>query len=227
MLSTFLNNLADVLKVHTIFRHASETDIMMTNKNIANVNIAQRRIRKTKADKIEVGDVELPKKSLPILKKAYKTSIRNTQESIILAREQQIISIDTLFKGFLKDIVMTIYEKKLKYLRKNIGMNVDNIVKRLTNSVVRGSFNEIIKNLKTELDIQCKKSDDLSELHYVRNCLIHNNKLVNKELSKIGTRFIIIGTKINLTEVDFMRYFNAVQQIAGIINTEAKRKYRI
>jgi hypothetical protein len=71
-------------------------------------------------------------------------------------------------------------------------------------------------------------TDQVIELFLVRNCVMHNNAKVSKELkaSSEDNRFKNVSEPIELTDMDMRRFFGAVVFVAAKIDSEYERKFK-
>lgn len=168
---------------------------------------------------------------MPIWAKALQ---KQSKELPQFAREQTIISYTTQFEGFVNDLIRDIFYSNLNTLKSDKSSLKDyelvesikenNLLDRLISSrlsnLMYGSVESWFKFFK-EKGFKTKCDSNLVELFLVRNCLIHNNKKVSKELNlKIKKGRYILGKNIKILEIDLKRYRKIVEKTAGELYQE-------
>jgi len=165
-------------------------------------------------------------KEISLCRNLIRKELRYFRRIPALSREQAIISLMLIFEVFVSDLLREIFENNIDALKSTKSTLQDeelidslkkgDTLKQLKEAKVRdlmyGSVDKWIKYFKNNLGFNIDIQNDIIELNLVRNCLIHNNGLVSRELETIIKKKRYIYTKqINVTEKDYCRYKNAIE----------------
>ena len=96
-----------------------------------------------------------------------------------------------------------------------------------------GSINTWIKlfrendHLKLDIQLVSNRYNNLVELGLVRNCIIHNNGIVNEDLHKMTNKpRFQVGARINITDKDLRRYKESTKEFCKVLSSLVVRKYK-
>jgi len=211
----------------------------LTHKELIKAVNEIEAIDKSKKEKLI--PIELNLKEFSLLRKVVKNELRVIKKIPTLSREQAIISTTAIFEGFISDMVRNIFGNNIDTLKSAKSSLKDeelidsikkgNTLERLKEVKIRnlmyGPVDSWIKYLQNNLGFDIEIPDDIIEIHLVRNCLIHNNKLVSRDLEKgIKKRRYVYGKQINITEKDYIRYKVTVENFAEKIWGEYIDKFQ-
>ena len=185
--------------------------------------------------------LKLNSKEISFIRNVIGNELRDFKRIPALSREQAIISLMLIFEGFVSDLLREIFENNIDALKSTKStlkdeelidtLKTGNTLERLKEAKVRelmyGSVNDWIKYFQNNLGFNIDTQNDIIELNLVRNCLIHNNGLVSRELEKIIKKEQYIYTKqINITEKDYYRYKSAIDAFARKMWEEYIEKFQ-
>ena len=191
--------------------------------------------------KQKLVEMKFNSKELSLVRNAIRHMLRVFRRIPALSREQAIISLMLIFEGFVSDLLREIFENNpdaLKSTKSTLkdeelidALKTGNTLERLKEAKVRdlmyGSVDNWIKYFQNNLGFNIDIQNDIIELNLVRNCLIHNNGLVSRELEKIiKKQRYIYAKQINVTEKDYYRYKNAIETFARKMWEEYIEKFQ-
>jgi hypothetical protein len=87
------------------------------------------------------------------------------------------------------------------------------------------TVNTCIDFYKKNLGFQISFSNELKELYLVRNCIVHNGRMIDKKLKEFKSERYKLGAKIVVTEEDYACYKSAINQISEDIWNEYTKKF--
>jgi len=191
-------------------------------------------------EKQEPIQLEFDLKAIVLLRKVINYELLMVKKIPSLSREQAIISFMLIFEGYINDLLGYIFGINTDILKSNKTTLND---EKLIDSLKKGNTLEKLKEVKikelmfTSVDNWLKYfnknigfnieiPNDIIEMSLVRNCLIHNNGLVDDKLEKrINKRRYNYEKKINVTENDYSRYKNCVENLAKNLDSECFKKF--
>jgi len=192
----------------------------------------------------------LEKEVIPKLKswglpdKGYKAIVPGTlrlHKSVPeLVRQQLVVSLTGFFEVFINDTLKEIYLSNPSTLKsQNKTLNDEDIIEAITNDniieklievklrgVMYGNFENWIKYINHNFGFNFRSPNEISELFQVRNCIVHNDCKVSRELAlKFRTRKYVLEKEINITEKDYKKYFEAIFDYSKKITSDVIKKY--
>jgi len=191
-------------------------------------------------EKQEPFQVDFDLKEVVLLRKAIKYELSMFKKIPRLSREQAIISFMLIFEGYISDLLGDIFENNPDILKSNKStltneelidtLKKGNTLEKLKETQIRDLMFKSVDNwleyFKDYLKINIDIPNDIIEMSLVRNCLIHNNGLVDYKLEKrINKRRYNHGMKINVTEKDYIRYKNCVESLSKKLHSECLKKF--
>ena len=194
-----------------------------------------------KSEKEKLISIDLNSKDLSLLRKVMKDELRTIKKIPTLSREQAIISLTTIFEGYISDMVRNIFDNNIDALKSTKSSLKDeeliesikkgNTLEKLKEVKIRnlmyGSVDSWIKYFQIDLGFDIEIPNNIIELFLVRNCLIHNNRLVSRDIEKkMRKRRYVYGKQINITERDYNRYKIAVANFAKKVWGEYITKFQ-
>lgn len=186
-------------------------------------------------------EIKFNSKEISLIRNVIGNELRDFKIIPALSREQAIISLMLIFEGFVSDLLREIFENNMDALKSTKStlkdeelidtLKTGNTLERLKDAKVRdlmyGTVNDWIKYFQNNLGFNIDIQNDIIELNLVRNCLIHNNGLVSRELEKIiKKQRYIYAKQINVTEKDYYRYKNAIETFARKMWEEYIEKFQ-
>jgi hypothetical protein len=183
--------------------------------------------------------IKITKKEFQVLKKAMLFYYREYKEIPNLAREQYIVSLVITFETFINDSIRNILTQIPDTLKSSksslsdeeiIGLTKPETMNLLIDKKMRdltyGPINSGLDYLSKVLNIHTNYPNLLTELGRVRNCIVHNNGLVDKDLSKIGKKRYRIGIKIKISESELKHGKDLFKQLRDNIQSQIETKFR-
>ena len=253
--NNLLNNMRALEKVYNSTLYGANHQEVFTTKILAKCDskYAQKRLNASDL-KEALKDIEaiettrkekkinpkLTKREILLLRKVMTISLKNQKRVPGLARQQLIISLNSLFEVFIGDTLKTIYHSNIDSLKsenttlkdKEIieAITDNNVIDRLIEAKIRkvlyGSFEEWIKHMNYTFGFKFKVPKVISEMFLIRNCLVHNSCKVSKELAtRARSKRYKLGREIKITEKDYIRFFEAVFDFSTKITLEIIKKY--
>ena len=100
---------------------------------------------------------------------------------------------------------------------------IEMMIEKETLSLFYGSFETIGGYLKEKLSLPWSKKQKIVEAPLIRNCIIHNDAVVDQRLASISGRRI--GDRISLKASSVHEFGMAVRDLARNIDAEFERRY--
>ena len=186
--------------------------------------------------------IEFKNKEISLLKKIIRENLKNIKKIPKLSREQTIISLCVVFEGFISDLLRTIFNSNidtLKSTRSTLkeedvidsikkGDTLEKLKEYKIRDIMYGSVDNWIGYFQKQLRFKIDININIVELFLVRNCLIHNKKIVNSELeNKVKKKRYISGKEINITKNDYNRYRDEIKKYSKLLWEEYIAKFSI
>lgn len=230
-------------------RHSEVLGLQILNKFGGNtgVSLARNDLRQA-VDEVNAMSKDSPtlqikfqSKEVGVVKMAIREHIRRIKKIPSLARTQLLVTLAANYEGYVSDMIRMVFETNPNTLKsKKATLKDEELVEALESgdalhalieskvrNLMYGSATEWFSFLKGDLGFKIDSTADLVELFLIRNCVLHNNGKVSKELrdTKIK-RYKNLGKPINITERDIGRYISATREIASEICKEYEQKFR-
>ena len=191
--------------------------------------------------KIRPRVIEFNSEQMSLIRVVIRDELRIIKKIPALSKEQAIISFAAIFEGFISNVLKTIFDNKIDTLKSTksslndeelidaikTGNPLDKLKEVKIRTLMYSSVDSWIRYFQDNFGFNVKIPNDIIELFLVRNCLIHNDKLISRDLEKkIKKRRYIYGKQINITEKDYNRYKNIIKNSAKKIWKEYIDKFQ-
>lgn len=184
--------------------------------------------------------IDLSSKEVKLISTVLRVKLKSIKNIPTLSREQAIISITVIFESFISDLINLMFDENINTLKSdkatlkdeelieslNKGNTFEILKKKKIRNIMFGSVDDWIIYFHKVFKFNINTPYEIIELFLVRNCLIHNNKLVSRDLeNKIKKKRYSYNKKINITENDYNRYLKAVKDFSYVIWKEYNIKF--
>ena len=173
------------------------------------------------------SSVDLTAKELNFLKAAMRHQLRTVRKIPSLARAQLLVTLTANFEGYVADVIRMIFktnsntlkpgEKTLKdeelieALESGAALNA--LIEKKVRNIMYGSTTKWNAFLRNHLQLKFDETFAVEELFLVRNCVLHNDGNVSKELwAKKRTRYKSPGRPINITEARYRSIYGCYER---------------
>lgn len=181
--------------------------------------------------------VNFTNKEKSIIIKISKSQLKIQREVPILARQQSLISLVSIFESFITDTLKTLFYYNLNSLKsENTTLNdreiieavsnknvIDAIIESKTRKLLYEPFEKLINYLNNNFGLDIEFSEGVSNIILLRNCIVHNNCKVSKELS--SELKIDAGKSINITKGDYKLFLSKIFEYSKLITIKVTKKY--
>ncbi len=140
------------------------------------------------------------------------------------------------FEAFLADITKEAFRRRPEALPKEKEMKfheltgcasyeevIEKMIEKETFSLFYGSFEKIGEYLKGKLHLPWSENPRIIEAPLIRNCIIHNDSVVDQRLASASD--LSIGHKITLNASDVHSFGIAVRELARNIDNKFEKRY--
>lgn len=165
-------------------------------------------------------------KSLPGRFDSYQTQVAHAA----------FLPVFSYVEAFLADITKEAFRRRPDVLPKKKEMKfhelincesrdemIEKMVEKETSNLFYGSFEKIGEYLESELNLSWSENSEILKAPLIRNCIIHNNSIVDKRLSSMSD--LTSGNKILLSANDVHKFGIAVRELARNLDIEFERRY--
>lgn len=173
-------------------------------------------------------------------RKSFRRELKLVQKIPRMAREQAIISLVSVYEGYIADIFGAIFDacpdafktdqpcslsdKTLVDSLKR-GDTLDVFKKEKIRSLMaRGSVDVWVDSMSKKFGLDVPSSRQIEEMFLVRNCLVHNNGIIDKELSAHNKKFII-NRKLTFNQLAINVYLSYAEKNGLMIFEIARVKF--
>ena len=193
-----------------------------------------------KVRKSKIVTVKFTNKEITGLRKNVRKVLKRQRTVPTLARRQIMISLASNLEIYISDTlkhIFTINKDSLKSENSTLkdsdiieAVSDKNVLGALIDKKIRGlmysEFENWIKYLRVNLGVDVRVPKQVKELFLVRNCIIHNNSKVSRELiNKIKSKRYKFNKEVNLSENDYKRYFEATHDFGDKLEVKVIEKY--
>lgn len=193
---------------------------------------------------MSIGDktisVTFTNKQADLIKMVIRTQLRVIRNIPSLARIQLSVTLAANFEGYVADALRIAFNTNPDTLKSSKSTLKDEeiidavksgdilhvLIENKVRNIMYGSANDWTSFLKKNLGFKLENTYDIEELFLIRNCILHNNGNVSRELQATKKkRYRNLGRPINITERDINRYLTAAIEDASAISREYTRKF--
>ena len=141
-------------------------------------------------------------------------------------------------EAFLADVTKEAFRRRPEALPKDKQMKfsellncgsrsevIEKMIEKEIFSLFYGSFETIGGYLKEKLSLPWSEKQEIVEAPLIRNCIIHNDSVVDQRLASASRRNA--GDKIVLNASDVHGFGLAVRELARKIDVEFEQRYRL
>ena len=139
-------------------------------------------------------------------------------------------------EAFLADITKEAFRRRPEALPKEKGMKfhellncvsrdeiIEKMIEKETFSLFYGSFEKIGEYLNDKLHLPWLENPQILEAPLIRNCIIHNDSVVDQRLASVSDRSV--GEKITLNASHVHGFGIAVRELARNMDAEFEQRY--
>ena len=231
-------------------KHHEVKNLQILEKLGANINnpLTRKELRQAvdEVNAINKGDkmitLELTNKQAALMRKVMRGQLHAVKRIPRLARTQLLVALAGSFEGYVADIIRLIFNTNPNTLKTGkstlndeelvealaSGATLQVLIEHRVRNIMYGTAKEWFTFLNKDVGFKLETTPRLEELFLIRNCILHNNGNVSRELrDSQNRRYRNVAKPINVTERDIYSYLDTARNDARTICEEFSRKFYI